>query len=387
MKKTFILILVMGLLLAACSAPAAADIASEANVEAEAVQAPVVEEESEPILEAEAEIDPVVVDDQGNTDIDAEALDSALTTLPAGELTALEVDGLAFMREEEKLARDVYLTLYEKWNMPVFQNIAGSESTHMDAVLTLLERYSLDDPSAEKAVGEFTNPDLQALYDQLVNLGSQSLADALKVGAAIEEIDILGSGRADGTDRTGRYHHGVPEPAERLPQPPALVHPHPAAADRRGVCPAVHEPGRLLSHHQFRDRNRRTQAAVVAMVAMVVLAAVTAAARVERAAGGGKLFELSCNQNKILKCRSQDYRLLFCVKLGRGIGIVPVILAPHCVVANRPAKFAGRCVAISRMALQQYSKPSFCELEIPVTCPTESGVAILRSQRHFLEAL
>jgi len=107
-----------------------------------------------------------------------------------GELTEAEADGLSFMREEEKLARDVYLVLYEQWDLPVFQNIANSEQTHMDAVLTLLERYGLDDPAAGDT-GVFTAPALQALYDELVATGSRSLADALRVGAAIEEIDIL----------------------------------------------------------------------------------------------------------------------------------------------------------------------------------------------------
>ena len=106
-------------------------------------------------------------------------------------LSAAEIDDLLFMREEEKLARDVYLTLYDQWNLSIFQNIAASESTHMDAILALLEIYGIDDPAAGKAIGEFTNPDLQALYDQLVAQGTQSLSAALKVGAAIEEIDIL----------------------------------------------------------------------------------------------------------------------------------------------------------------------------------------------------
>ena len=102
-----------------------------------------------------------------------------------------EIDALVFMREEEKLARDVYLTLYDLWGMPIFNNIASSESAHMEAVYSLLATYGIDDPTAGMDVGEFTNPDLQALYDQLVAQGSRSLADALKVGGAIEEIDIL----------------------------------------------------------------------------------------------------------------------------------------------------------------------------------------------------
>jgi hypothetical protein len=75
--------------------------------------------------------------------------------------------------------------------MQVFSNIASSESTHMEAVKTLIDRYELDDPVAGRDIGEFANEELQALNDQLVEQGSRSLVDALEVGAAIEEIDIL----------------------------------------------------------------------------------------------------------------------------------------------------------------------------------------------------
>jgi hypothetical protein len=131
------------------------------------------------------------VDESGNTTIDSEALDSALARTAAGDLSDAEVEGLLYMREEEKLARDVYLALYEKWEMPIFQNISGSEATHMEAVKTLIDRYGLADPAEDKAVGVFVDETLQGLYDQLVAEGSQSLAGALRVGAAIEEIDII----------------------------------------------------------------------------------------------------------------------------------------------------------------------------------------------------
>jgi hypothetical protein len=107
------------------------------------------------------------------------------------ELSTAEIEGILYMREEEKLARDVYLTLYEQWELSIFQNIANSEQTHMDAIKTLIDRYGLDDPAAGNNVGEFTDPTLQSLYADLVATGGQSLADALRVGAAIEEIDIL----------------------------------------------------------------------------------------------------------------------------------------------------------------------------------------------------
>ena len=110
--------------------------------------------------------------------------------VPGSGLSAEETAGLLYMREEEKLAHDVYVTLYAKWRLQIFQNISQSEQNHMDAVKTLLDRYGLADPASKK-LGVFTNQHLQALYNDLVVRGSQSLAEALKVGGAIEEIDIL----------------------------------------------------------------------------------------------------------------------------------------------------------------------------------------------------
>lgn len=117
--------------------------------------------------------------------------ETAFVSATTTQLSELEADGLAYMREEEKLAHDVYLTLYNQWRLPIFQNISGSEQTHTDAVLRLLDQYGLADPAAGRGVGEFTNPILQSLYDELVIQGSRSLADALYVGGAIEELDIL----------------------------------------------------------------------------------------------------------------------------------------------------------------------------------------------------
>jgi hypothetical protein len=114
---------------------------------------------------------------------------TSVLDIPASELSADEAAALIYMREEEKLAGDVYNFLYTTWAQPTFQNIAASEQKHTDEIKVLLDRYGLTDPAL--AAGQFTNPDLQALYTQLTAQGSLSLADALKVGAAIEEIDIL----------------------------------------------------------------------------------------------------------------------------------------------------------------------------------------------------
>jgi len=105
-------------------------------------------------------------------------------------LSGEEENGLLYMVEEEKLARDVYLTLYNETGLEVFERIAESEQTHMDAVLSLMEKYNLTAPTTLDQVGVFQNEELQSLYNQLVEQGSQSEVDALKVGALIEETDI-----------------------------------------------------------------------------------------------------------------------------------------------------------------------------------------------------
>ncbi len=108
----------------------------------------------------------------------------------ASDLNDVEAQGLLYMREEEKLARDVYAALSAKWGIAEFQTISQSEQMHMDSLKTLLDRYGLADPAQAQA-GKFTDSALQALYDSLMAQGSQSIAEALKVGGLIEEVDIL----------------------------------------------------------------------------------------------------------------------------------------------------------------------------------------------------
>jgi len=115
---------------------------------------------------------------------------SLINTFPFEELNVSERSGLLYIREEEKLARDVYVLLCEQYALPVFKNISKSEQRHMDAVHNLLDKYSLEDP-AEDVPGKFINAHLQELYDQLIIKGSGGRIDALLVGALIEETDIL----------------------------------------------------------------------------------------------------------------------------------------------------------------------------------------------------
>jgi hypothetical protein len=126
-------------------------------------------------------------------------------------LSQTEQTDLLYMREEEKLARDVYLTLYEAWGLAVFSSIASSEQSHMDALLKLLRTYRLPDPAAGTAIGEFSNPTLQSLYDSLMDKGRLSALDALQVGGIIEETDMRDLAgaieRSDNADLDATYEN------------------------------------------------------------------------------------------------------------------------------------------------------------------------------------
>ena len=108
-------------------------------------------------------------------------------------LNNTEIEGLLFMREEEELARDLYLDIYAAKNnrLTTFKNISdNAETKHAEAIRVLLEKYGINDPSTG-AHNTYSDSDLQDLYNLLLNnaIGSDDLA-ALRVGALVEETDI-----------------------------------------------------------------------------------------------------------------------------------------------------------------------------------------------------
>lgn len=116
---------------------------------------------------------------------EVQAIEEGTVVAPASTTEDL----LLYLIEEEKLAHDVYTVLGETWGGNTFSNILGSETSHQDQVLNLLNSYGLTDPRSSE-IGVFVNPDLQALYDQLIAQGMTSQAEAYKVGVLIEETDI-----------------------------------------------------------------------------------------------------------------------------------------------------------------------------------------------------
>lgn len=118
-----------------------------------------------------------------------------------GALDATEASHLTFMREEEKLARDVYLTFAGMYpSQGVFNNIATtSEQTHTDTMRDKLVQYNLPDPNPDTnnlpaSIGVFSGAEwgsyFTGKFNDLTAWGSNSELDALYAGAFIEELDM-----------------------------------------------------------------------------------------------------------------------------------------------------------------------------------------------------
>jgi hypothetical protein len=104
-------------------------------------------------------------------------------------LSPEEIEGLVKMYEEEKLAYDIYSQMYSKWELPVFNNIMQSEQRHMEALLTLMKEYEIENECSDES-GHFSDKETQLLYDSFIEKGRKSITDALFVGASIEDLDI-----------------------------------------------------------------------------------------------------------------------------------------------------------------------------------------------------
>lgn len=132
------------------------------------------------------------------------ALSAALTTLPAwggqgwgqgatsAPTQALDTDEaatLTFMREEERLARDLYLQFDGLGESALFVNISAAEQRHMDAVKVAMDRYGIAEPSDPTQVGQYANTELGKLHSELLAQGSSYLG-ALWAAGMVEEVDI-----------------------------------------------------------------------------------------------------------------------------------------------------------------------------------------------------
>lgn len=143
-------------------------------------------------------------DISGNTNVAPQPTPAPTTTpsscpSPILPLNQEEIDEALFMREEEKLARDVYQDLAAYWQtqagsvpvVTIMGNIVKAENQHMESMKNVLTCYGLPDPiNPSTPSGVFLDPELAQLYTTLMAQGKTSQDAALKVGGLIEEVDI-----------------------------------------------------------------------------------------------------------------------------------------------------------------------------------------------------
>lgn len=120
----------------------------------------------------------------------SETLDSSVDTTIASSLTATDVSTLLYMIEEEKMARDIYDTLFEQTGLTAFDKISNSEQKHYDSLLSTALKLGVDTSALSTEVGVFSNDTIQSLYDQLILQATISTDDAIAVGITIEQTDI-----------------------------------------------------------------------------------------------------------------------------------------------------------------------------------------------------
>ena len=146
----------------------------------------------------------------GTTDTTATQTVSTISS-DTSVLTQEAKDAIAYMGNEERLAYDVYMNLYnyhlgQGTEINQLVNIAqNAETTHISLVQSLVRKYNLgaDDltnvstPVADSSItldqmpsGKYDVPAIQSLYDTLYTKGVQSPKDALEVGCMVEVTDI-----------------------------------------------------------------------------------------------------------------------------------------------------------------------------------------------------
>lgn len=104
------------------------------------------------------------------------------------ELTSDEIEFLYAVREDEKLARDIYNSFYSLYASKPMSNIAKAEENHIAAVERLFYFYSINYPAVGEA-GVFADATRQSYYNELISKGT-TLLDAYKAAAYLEEKDI-----------------------------------------------------------------------------------------------------------------------------------------------------------------------------------------------------
>ena len=106
-------------------------------------------------------------------------------------LSSQEIDGMLYLVENEKLLCDYFTVMYEKHKLPLFNQLAMNEQRHLNIISVKIDRYDLENPADQKPAGQFVNPQLQASYDQLIEIGNTGVYSALIAAVQKVERDVV----------------------------------------------------------------------------------------------------------------------------------------------------------------------------------------------------
>ncbi len=105
-------------------------------------------------------------------------------------MTPKVVGALQYLVQEEKLMRDVFRNLFERYDIYAFKKAADVADEHYDKLMKLLADHGIhiDVPDTK---GVYTSAIFEKLYVDAIEAGSKSLADAMRVGRELESINIM----------------------------------------------------------------------------------------------------------------------------------------------------------------------------------------------------
>lgn len=102
-------------------------------------------------------------------------------------LSGQELDGLISLVEKQKLHRDVYLTLFNATNKPLFNELYQTDENMYMLLTDQIEDYGFKNPVLYFGIGEFRNPDIQNVYDDFQTAISSGIYQALEFAILMEE--------------------------------------------------------------------------------------------------------------------------------------------------------------------------------------------------------
>jgi hypothetical protein len=115
---------------------------------------------------------------------------SAVQAASSETTSGLSNAQLTEMREEERMARDLYTQLATSSGEAIFTRIAGAEQRHLDAVERLMTSQGMNPAAVGSTLGRYAVGEVQSAYSRWLSRGRASDQAAFKVGVELETWDI-----------------------------------------------------------------------------------------------------------------------------------------------------------------------------------------------------